>query len=202
MRNSALILGFLACGVVVGCGGSEPAAKSAADSNGGPATPSGASVTATAPGGGVIKTFTVSPESGKADKVGGSDGALKPDSAPDLVFNADVEGPIAAVFLISTNANGDPNGEYQADSIIGLGEFPKDFPLAVRAGMLTAGIGVWEGERMVNKADGSLEPIGPGPHRLTIYVASTGVLQPGSSSVRLYVMRPDKTVNRGPVVKL
>ena len=200
MRNLALILGFLACGAV-GCGGSEPSAKS--PSSAGPATPSGAVATTGGAGGGTVKTFTVSPDSGKVDKVGGSDGALKPDNAPDLVFNADVEGPIAAVFLISTDAKGDPNGEYQADSITGLDELPKDFPLAVRAGMLTAGIGVWEGNRMLNKADGSIEPIGPGPHRLTIYVATTGVLQPGSSNVRLYVMRTtDKAVSRGPVTKM
>lgn len=197
MRVSALV-GLV---LLVGCGGSEPPAKSAADStsSGTTARSSGSS----APSGamGTIKTFKVSPDSMKVDRVGGSDGALKPDNSPDLVFDADVEGPISAFFLISTDSKGEPNGEYQADSITGLDTLPKDFPLSVRAGMLTAGMGVWEGQKMISKPDGSIELIPDGPHHVTVYVASTGVLVPGSH-VRMYAMRPDKTVSPGPVVDL
>lgn len=197
MRVSLFGLG-LAMVMAIGCGGSEPQAKSAADS-----TSSATSSKSSGPSGamGTIKTFKVSPESLKADRVGGSDGALKPDNSPDLVFEADVEGPISALFLISTTPQGEPNGEYQADSITGLDTLPKDFPLSVRAGMLTAGMGVWEGQKMISKADGSIELIGDGPHHITVYVASTGVLSTGSH-VRMYAMRPDKTVTPGPVAEL
>jgi hypothetical protein len=188
------------------CGGAAPPAKSGADGTSGTASATSASSSSgsndVAGEGGVVRSLKVAPESMKVDKVGGSDGALKPDSAPDIVLDADVEGPVAAVFLISTDAKGDANGEYQADTVTGLHDLPKDFPIAVRAGMLTGGIGVWEGERMLNQTSGWLEPIGPGLHHLKLYVSSTGVLQPGSSHVRLYVMRPDKSVSRGPVADL
>lgn len=197
MRGSVALLVVLG---VVGCGGSEPQAKSVdstATSSSTAATASGAAAT-----GGKVTSFKVAAESLKVDKVGGSDGSLKPDNSPDLVFEADVEGPISAVFLISTDAKGSPNGDYQADSIVGLDELPKDFPLATRAGMLTAGVGVWEGDRMISRSDGSIEPIGAGTHHIKLYVASTGVLQPGSGHVQLWVMRSDKSVAHGPVADL
>ncbi|MFO0670369.1 MAG: hypothetical protein U0235_12205 [Polyangiaceae bacterium] len=196
MRACVAILGL---SLVCGCGGSEPPAKSAADgTSGGTQT---TTTTVQPAGTAKVKTFKQSTESMKVDKVGGSDGALKPDSSPDLAFEAEVEGPIKAVFLISTDAKGMPTGEYQADSIVGLNELPKDFPIAVRAGMLTAGVGVWEGAKMLSRPDGSLEPIGPGAHKLSLYVASTGVLAPGSH-VRLIVLRADNTISEGPVADL
>lgn len=196
MRACVAILGLV---LVSGCGGSEPPVKSASDATSGGSAPT--TTTVQPSGAAKVKSFKQSAESLKVDKVGGSDGALKPDSSPDLAFEAEVEGPITAVFIISTDAKGAPNGEYQADSIVGLDELPKDFPLAVRAGMLTAGVGVWEGGKMLSRPDGSIEPIGPGPHKLSIYVASTGVLAPGGH-VRLMVLRSDKTVAEGPVADL
>ncbi|MBK6691117.1 MAG: hypothetical protein IPG50_02755 [Myxococcales bacterium] len=191
MRPLALVLlvGLSACG---GQASETPGAKAPVP---GPATSQ-----ATSPDG-AIRAFKVGADSLKADKVGGSDGALKPDGSPDHAFTAEIDGPVTAVFLASTNAAGEPNGEYQADSVTGVDQIPKDFPLTVRAGMLTAGVGVWEGDKLVNRPDGSIEPLGAGTHRLTLYVASTGILQPGVY-VRLYALRPDKSVVRSAALGL
>lgn len=182
---------------LLACGGAEQP-KAQSPSNGAPGTNVSAAPATT---GADVASMKVADDSGKADKVGGSDGALKADGAPDLSFVADVTGPATALFLVSVNAKGDLTGEYQADTVTGLDQLPKNFPIAVRAGMLTAGIGVWENDKLVSKPDGTVE-LGPGPHRITMYVASTGVLQPGSSFVRLYMLRPDKSVVMGPVTKL
>jgi hypothetical protein len=181
--------------VIVGCGGSDqPPPQTPANTTTASATPTGA--------GGGVRTLAAAPDSLKTDKVGGSDGALKPDGSPDFALNVDLDGPVSAIFLLGVDAKGEPTGDYQADTITGLDQLPKDFPIAVRAGMLTAGIGVWEGDKMLSKNDGSIEPLGPGPHKLTLYVASTGVLKPGESHVRIYVSRPDKSVVKGPFTKL
>jgi hypothetical protein len=191
---------MLAVTLTMACGGSEPAPQTAANASSSTAA-STASTPAGASAGGGIRSLTVSPDSGKVDKVGGSDGALKPDGSPDIVLTADLDGPVASIFLISTGANGEPNGDYQADTITGLDQLPKDFPIAVRAGMLTAGIGIFEGDKLVTKPDGSID-LGPGPHKLNLHIAATGVLQPGTGHVRIYIARPDKTVVKGPVANL
>ena len=196
--RTALALALVMFGATLGCGGGEPA-KSPANASTSTATSTSGAGTASG-NAGMVKSFTVGPESGKTDKVGGSDGALKPDGNPDLAFTADVEGPIAALFIISVTAKGEPNGEYQADTIVALDQFPADFPIAQRAGMLTAGIGVWEGGKLLSKDDGSLS-IPAGAHKLDIYVSSTGVLKQGSK-VQIWTMRPDKTTSKGPIADL
>jgi hypothetical protein len=138
-----------------------------------------------------------SPDSGQVDRVGPDDGALKPDGNKDLSFVVNADGPVAAIFLVSVDDQSKPNGEFQADTIVGSNESPKE--LGAKPGKGTSGLGVFEGDKMLNAADGSLTAIGAGPHRVVVYVASNGAIHTGTK-LRVYVQRPDKSLVAGGTV--
>lgn len=139
-------------------------------------------------------TLEKSPDSGKVDRVGASDGALTPDGTNDLGFVAQTEGPISALFLVAVDDTDKPSGTFQADTLIGAAASPPE--LGAGAGNGTAGLGVLEGDKVLNANDGSLQALGAGPHRLLLYVAPTAALSAGSK-LRLYVLRPDNTLVAG-----
>jgi hypothetical protein len=139
-------------------------------------------------------TLGKAPDSGKVDRVGAADGSLTPDGTNDLSFVSEVDGAIAALFLLSVDESGAPTGQYQADTLVGQAESPKE--LGAKPGSGTSGLGVVEGEKMLNAKDGSLGEVGPGMHRLVLYVAPAPGLQAGTR-LRLYVQRPDKTLIAG-----
>jgi hypothetical protein len=150
-----------------------------------------------APAGTAAPSLEKAPDSGKVDRIGAADGSLKPDGVNDLSFVAEVDGPVAAIYLVSVDEKGTPNGQYQADTLVGQAETPKE--LGAKPGSGTSGLGVAEGERLLNAADGSLPEVGPGKHKLTLYVATSSALQSGAR-LRLYVQRPDKTLLAGATV--
>lgn len=78
---------------------------------GGPASPTPPPVTP-AP----FKAITLekASDSGQVDKVGETDGALKPDGVNDFAFALSTDGPVKALFLVAVDANGRSNGRYQA----------------------------------------------------------------------------------------
>jgi hypothetical protein len=147
-----------------------------------------------ATGGTAGATLGKAPDSGKVDRVGTADGSLAPDGTNDLSFTSDVDGAVAALFLLSVDESGAPTGQYQADTLVGQTESPKE--LGAKPGSGTSGLGVVEGEKMLNAADGSLSELGPGMHRLVLYVAPSPGLPPGTR-LRVYVQRPDKTLIAG-----
>ena len=126
--------------------------------------------------------------------MGAADGSLVPDGTNDVSFVSEVEGPIGAVFLVSVDANGAPTGQYQADTLVGATESPKE--LGAKPGSGTSGLGVVEGDKLLNAADGSLGVIGPGKHHFVLYVAPSDGLKPGTL-VRVYVQRPDNALLAG-----
>jgi hypothetical protein len=143
-----------------------------------------------------VTSFAKAPDSMKVDKVGGSDGALKPDGAMDVGYTAEIDGPVTALFILSSDASGAPNGEYGADTLVGAQSIPKEIGVTLKGGN-TAGLGVFEGDKLISLADGSVA-LAAGKHKLTIYFANTGVLTPGASVV-LFAQAPDKNVVKGPV---
>ena len=167
---------------VLGCAGNAPseAATPLADAASGP-------------------KLEKSSDSGQVDKVGPSDGALAADGTNDLGFVVDFEGPATAIFLVGVDESGAPNGAYQADTLVGAAESPKE--LGTKPGSGTLGLGVLEGEKLVNAKDGSLDGLGAGPHRLTLYVASSPAAAAGLK-VRVYVQRPDNTLVPGAILTL
>jgi hypothetical protein len=93
-------------------------------------------------------TLEKSSDSGKVDRVGPSDGALTPDGTNDLAFVSQVDGPIAALFLVGVDEAGKPTGAFQADTLVGESESPAE--LGAKPGSGTSGLGVFEGEKQLN----------------------------------------------------
>ncbi len=170
---SLVVLGLVACG------GSQAPAPQAA-----PVTPEAAF------------TLEKSADSAQVDRVGPGDGA-GPDGTNDLGFVATLDGPVAAIFLVAVDAGGKPDGSFQADTLVGSTEVPAE--LGAKPGSGTSGLGVLEGDKVVNAKDGSLEPLGAGPHRLTLYVAPSPAITAGTK-LRVYLQRPDKSLVSGPTV--
>ena len=81
--------------------------------------------------------------------------------------------------------------------MVGSQEIPKEVGVTMMKGHNTAGLGVFEGDKLVSSADGGVN-LGPGKHKLTLYFANTGVLTPGASLV-LFVQAADKALVKGPV---
>jgi hypothetical protein len=142
-------------------------------------------------------TLEKSPDSGQVDRVGPSDGALTPDGTNDLGFVARIDGPVAALFLVAVDDAGKPTGTFQADTLIGESESPAE--LGTKSGSGTTGLGVFEGEKALNRKDGALDAIAAGPHQLTLYVAPSGGLATGTK-LRVYLQRPDKSLVAGGTV--
>jgi hypothetical protein len=143
-----------------------------------------------------ITSFAKAPDFLKVDKVGGSDGALKPDGNMDAAYTLEIDGPVTALFVLSSDASGTPTGDYDADTLVGGQDIPKEVGVTLK-GHSTAGLGVFEGDKLVSAPDGSLN-LGPGKHKLTVYFANTGVLVPGASVV-VFAQGADKAVVKGPV---
>ena len=143
----------------------------------------------------------VSTESLQVDKVGPSDGMLKPDGSKDLAFTAQVTGPISALFLVSSWPNGNPNGTFHANTLVANQQAPKEFGGELEQGKFTGGLGVQENGQFVNNDAGSIKPLAAGPHTLTIYTANTGTLTPGTH-VTLWAQAPDGALVKSPVITL
>ena len=146
-----------------------------------------------------ITAFAVSNENLNVDKVGLRDGFMKPDGARDLAFTATIDGPYEVLFVVSTNAKGEPGYGLRADTLVGNEEVPTELGGVIDTGKMTVGIGVVEGGKFINGESGSAHG-GPGLHALTLYVPNTATLQPGSF-VRLYLRAPGSSaLLPGPVV--
>jgi hypothetical protein len=108
-----------------------------------------------------------------------------------------VDGPIATLFLVGVDESGKPTGAFQADTLVGESESPTE--LGAKPGSGTSGLGVFEGDKALNAKDGSLDAVGAGPHRLTLYVAPSAAVAPGAQ-LRVYAQRPDKSLIAGATV--
>lgn len=177
--STAVALVLVSLVSLVGCGGAAPPATSGALG----ASPS--------------PTLERSPDSGQVDHVGPADGALAPDGIKDLGFTSEVEGPFTAVFLVSVDDHGAPTGQFHADTLVGQDEGPR--LLGSKPGGQTGGIGVFEGARMLNGADGALPQMSAARRRLTLYVAPSAALTSGTR-LRVYVLRPDRSIAGGAVL--
>ena len=107
-----------------------------------------------------------------ADRRRPSDGALSPDGTNDLGFIAEVDAPIAALFLVGVDDSGKPTGTFQADTLVGQSEGPAE--LGAKPGGGTSGLGVFEADKALSSTDGTLGAVATGPHHFTLYVAPSG----------------------------
>jgi hypothetical protein len=186
-RRFQAVLAGLGLAVLAACS-SQPAAQ-------GPATP--AKTTATTSASTRILAFSVSNENLVVDKVGLRDGLMRADGNRDLAFTATVEGPFTALFVVSTNAKGEPGYGLRADTLTGTDEIPTELGGVVDTGKMTVGIGVVEGGKFINGESGSARG-GDGLHNLTLYIPNTATLQAGSH-VRIYVRDASGILLAGPI---
>lgn len=121
---------------------------------------------------GKFNSFAVNAQSGKVDKVGNKDGAFKGDGVKDLVFDVELEGPANAILLVSTDGSGQPNGEFNADTFVGDQQLPSELAANLNQGKFTAGLAVYEGDKLLNAKDGGLPMLSDGKHKLTLYISS------------------------------
>ncbi len=144
-----------------------------------------------------ITTVAFAPDSSKVDKVGAADGALLPDGTPDLAMRVQLEGPVTALFVVATDKFGRPMGKFQADTLVGGQAMPRELAGA-HDGKETSGLGVFEGNQLLNSPDGSLSWIGGGPHTITLYVNGT---PSGAPDLRVYALGADKLLAVSSVVR-
>lgn len=142
-----------------------------------------------------ITKFEKNANSQKVDKVGGADGQLTPDGKMDAAFDVTIRGPIIAILV---DSEGD--AAWQWDTYVGIQEVPVQMKALAPKGAMTGGIGVFENDKSINKADGSFAIEDNNEHHLTIYIADTGAFTPGSG-FRLYAETPDHKIVEGPVAK-
>jgi hypothetical protein len=137
-------------------------------------------------------SFALAPTSGKVDKIGSKDGAFTPDGIRDLVFDAELEGASVIAFIIVAN------GAYTADTFVGTQLPPSDADAEIKPGLGTAGIGVYENDKLANAPDGSLTPLPAGKHVLKLYVSSREV--PSKASFKAFAVLDDRSMVASPVV--
>ena len=152
-----------------------------------PATPGAAPTAAPTGGATKITAFAVSAENLAVDKVGLRDGYQRPDGNRDLAFTATIQGPVDAIFIVSTNQKGEPGYGLRADTLVGNEEIPPELGGVIDTGKMTVGIGITEpgGARFINGDNGSIH-LGDGIHSLALYIPNTATLR-GGSYVRMYV---------------
>lgn len=184
-----VVLVVLAAFSAAACAGAAPATPA------GTTTAKASSAAASSPT--RIVSFAVSNENLNVDKVGLRDGFNKPDGNRDLAFTASIDGPYEALFIVSTNAKGEPGYGLRADTLTGTDEIPTALGGVIDTGKMTVGIGVVEGGKFTNGESGSAKG-GSGLHNLTLYVPNTATLQAGSF-VRLYLRTPGGTLLPGPI---
>ncbi len=131
------------------------------------------------------------------DKVGTRDGALAADGAVDLVFTADVQGPLVALFLVSVDEKGRPSGQFRANTLIGAEEAPEELGGTLELGKLSVGIGVMEDGKFLNKPNGAL-PALEGAHKLVLYVPNMNKLKEGMK-LRLIARSTKGSLVMGPI---
>src|SRR4051812_42944491 len=91
-----------------------------------------------------VLSFSVTNENLNVDKIGMRDGMVHPDGNRDHAFAAVVDGPFDALFIIETNAKGEPVYGYRADTLVSNEELPQELGGVIDTGQMTVGIGVVE----------------------------------------------------------
>jgi hypothetical protein len=84
----------------------------------------------------------------------------------------ELDGAAQAFAVLSVDDKGDANGAFSADTYVGSQPVPPEVSSVLRQGKTTAGVGVYESDKLVNKKDGSVAPLSAGTHKLVIYVSS------------------------------
>ncbi len=177
----------------------EPTATAPASSGSAAASASSAPEPAKPPAmKGTIASFTRAATSGKTDKVGEKDGNFKPDGVKDAVFDVEYSGEATSFFLMTADGTGALTSEFDADTIVGDGKIPAELAPIFSAGKNTAGLAVYEGDKLLNGKDGGLAaPLPAGTHKLTLHVSSKTFPK---SALVVYALLPDGNLVKSAVL--
>jgi len=181
MRSTFLALAPVILAALAACG-PPPAPPLGADN--------GKTQAVVAPDSAKVTAFSVDGENLLVDKIAMRDGGIRPDGNRDLVFRATVEGPVDALYLVTTDEKGIPLYGFRADTIAGHEELPPELGSVVDVGRLTVWIAVVEDGKFINTDGGALGTLATGTHQLKLYVPNTGNLAP-KSHLRLYARSPN-----------
>jgi hypothetical protein len=109
------------------------------------------------------------------DRVGYGDANLTPDGQADYVIDTVVRGPVTALILLGEDSPGvwDRLRGAEWDTIVGDTPLPPGLPNPETVGRDTDVVGVYEGDRLLNAADGSLS-LPAGSHALRLYASQVG----------------------------
>jgi hypothetical protein len=146
-----------------------------------------------------VTSFAVAPENLKVDSVGMNRGSLAPDGSRDHVFNAVVDGPVNALFIVETDEKGTPVYGFRASTVGRNDELPHELGGVIDVGSMTTNIGAVESGHFVNGEMGSVS-LPNGHHVLTLYAPNTAALQPGDF-VRLWVRAANGNLAVSPVAR-
>jgi hypothetical protein len=117
--------------------------------------------------------------------VGSGDAAIGADGRPDGTFDADIEGPIDGLIMVTTDAAGAPCCGQQWDTVVGSDPLPNIGSAFNGAGGATWILGVWENGVVRNDPSGRVA-LGPGPHRVVLAASPSGYFRVGQH-LRLYL---------------
>lgn len=140
-------------------------------------------------------TAAAAPDSMKADKVKDEGGPIGSDGHPDGAISLTVDGPVVGIVLLTVDNDGKPEGGQQWDTYNGDEKVPPSINAPFAVGEPTWQLGVFEGGKLQNTAEGSLKPLGDGKHMLTLYAGDSGNFDK-SHHLAVYVERPDHSVVR------
>ena len=211
-KATSVLVAFGTTLALYACGGSKPAqtpepaptatpepspAPTAAASAAPAASASAVAEAPPAPKGKII-SFVRAANSGKEDKIGEKDGNFKADGVKDLVFDVDFEGPVATFIVAAVDADGTPDGVFDADTLAGKELFPGEAVPKHNARTVNAGVVLYDASgKIINKPNGGIEPFGEGPHKATMRISSK---KAGNGPMRLIAVLRDQTIVLGPVV--
>jgi len=146
---------------------------------------------------GTITAFAHAATSGTVDKVGEKDGAFKPDGVKDTVYDLEYEGAATAIFVMTCDKQGELTSEFDSDTLVGDQTIPKEIAGILNAGKTTAGLVVYEGDKLMNGKDGSLAPLAEGKHKLVLHISKKDIPK---APVRAFVLLPDGSLVKSPVL--
>jgi len=139
-------------------------------------------------------TCAVAGDNLKVDRVKSEGGPIGTDGSNDGAISFTVDGKVSGVVLLTVDEKGDPSDGQQWDTYEEGQAIPagiKDAPY--KDGGPTWQLGVWEGGKSKNASNGTLTPLGDGPHQLTLYASDSGYFKKGQRFI-VYAERSDKSL--------
>lgn len=144
-----------------------------------------------------IVTFAVSPQNLAIDVISMREGVTTPDGNRDLVFTAELDGPMDALYLVACTEQGEPLPHFHADTVRGSEPLPPGLGSVVDTERMTEWIALREGGKFVNHENGRIG-VGSGTHSVELFVPNTGMLR-GQTHLRLYARLPSGALIAGPI---